>query len=146
MTVVTCGTYLYSIKLKKFLVGHPTHSRWNTWSIPKGIREKDEDIQTVCFRELKEETGIDVTSINILASHQLPSRRYQKQDKTLESYLVVTDTDFTTHKYSSNLVEGKDFPEIDKWKWVELTEAVGILHQTQIENLPAIADLVSGIQ
>lgn len=142
MTIVTCGTYLYSAKLNKFLVGHPTHSRWNNWSIPKGLMEKGEDIQTVCFRELKEETGIDVTTIHIISSHQLPSRRYQKQDKTLESYLVITDTDFTNHKYSSNLVEGKDFPEIDKWKWVDLVEAAGILHQTQIENLPVISGLV----
>lgn len=146
MTIVTCGTYLYSTKTKKLLICHPTHSRWNNWSIPKGVMEKGEDIRTVSFRELQEETGIDIRSINIIASHQLPSRKYQKQDKTLESYLVVTDTDLTTHKYSSNLVEGKDFPEIDKWKWVDLAEAAGVLHQAQVENLDLIAGHISSLK
>lgn len=104
--------------------------------------EKGEDILTVCLRELKEETGVDVRSISVLSQHQLPSRKYQKQEKTLESYLVVTDHDFTNHAYSSNLVDGKDFPEIDKWKWVDLIQAAGILHQTQIENLLVVAELL----
>ncbi|HZY78261.1 MAG TPA: NUDIX hydrolase [Cyclobacteriaceae bacterium] len=140
--VVTCGTYLYSTKLKQILVCHPTHSRWNNWSIPKGIMEKGEDILAVCLRELEEETGIDINSINVLSQHPLPSRKYNKQEKTLESYLVVTDHDFSTHKYTSNLVEGKDFPEIDKWKWVDLLQAAGMLHQAQIENLLVIAEIV----
>jgi 8-oxo-dGTP pyrophosphatase MutT (NUDIX family) len=104
--------------------------------------EKGESILSVCLRELEEETGIAVKSINVLSQHALPSRKYQKQNKTLESYLVVTDDDFSTHKYTSNLVDGKDFPEIDKWKWVDLAQAAGMLHQSQIENLPVIAELV----
>lgn len=140
--IITCGTYLFSTKTKKLLVCHATHSRWNNWSIPKGIMEKGEDILTVCLRELKEETGIDVKSIKATSTHPLPSRKYQNQNKTLESYLVTTDSDLTSHKYSSNLVEGKDFPEIDKWKWVDLAEAATLLHQAQVENLEVISDLV----
>lgn len=142
MTVVTCGTYLYSVNVRKLLVCHPTHSRWNNWSIPKGIMEKGEDVRMVCFRELEEETGIDVIKINILSSHQLPPQKYLKQDKSLKSFLLITDTDFTNHKYTSNLVEGKDFPEVDKWKWVDLIEAAGILHQSQAANLELISTLV----
>lgn len=140
--IVTCGTYLYSVSLGKLLVCHPTHSRWNNWSIPKGLMENGEDIYTVCIRELEEETGIHPDSINVLSKHRLPGRKYQKQDKILESFLVVTDTDLSGHKYSSNLVEGKDFPEIDKWRWVTLEEAVGIIHQSQAENLPLIPALL----
>lgn len=142
MTIITCGTYLFSANLGKLLVCHPTHSRWNNWSIPKGIMEKGEDIRTVCFRELEEETGIDILKINVIAAHQLPSRRYQKQDKTLESFLLVTNTDLTNHKYTSNLVDGKDFPEVDKWKWLDLAEASKVLHQAQVENLELISTLV----
>jgi 8-oxo-dGTP pyrophosphatase MutT (NUDIX family) len=142
--IVTCGTYLYSSKDEKLLVCHPTHSRWNNWSIPKGLMEPGEDILTVCLRELHEETGIDVKKINVVSQHQLPSRKYLKQAKSLESYLVVTDTDFSTHKYTSNLVDGKDFPEIDKWKWVDLVAAAGMLHQAQTENLVVISKLVLG--
>lgn len=140
--IVTCGTYLYSTLLQKFIVAHPTRTRWNNWSIPKGVQEPGEDYYQVCVRELNEETGIDVSKINILSTHQLPSRKYKKQEKSLESYLVITDTDFSNHKFTSNLVEGKDFPENDKWKWVTLEEAVGIIHESQAENLPVIATLI----
>jgi 8-oxo-dGTP pyrophosphatase MutT (NUDIX family) len=142
MTVITCGTYLYSVNERKLLVCHPTHSRWNNWSIPKGLMETGEDILTVCLRELKEEAGIDVKKIHVVSQHPLPSRKYQKQDKTLESFLLTTDHDFSSHKYTSNLVEGKDFPEIDKWKWVDLEEAKALLHQAQVENLALISTLV----
>jgi 8-oxo-dGTP pyrophosphatase MutT (NUDIX family) len=140
--IVTCGTYLYSSLLKKFLVCHPTRSRWNNWSIPKGVMEKGEEIADVCYRELYEETGIDINHVNILSLHRMPTRKYQKQEKSLESYLVVTDTDFSEHKFTSNLVEGKDFGENDKWKWVTLEEAASIIHQSQAENLPLIARIV----
>jgi predicted NUDIX family NTP pyrophosphohydrolase len=140
--IITCGTYLYSSTLKKLLIVHPTRTRWNNWSIPKGLPEQGEDCWAVCVREMNEETGIDINEINVLSKHQLPPRKYQKQNKTLESFLVITDNDFSKHKYTSNLVEGKDFPENDKWKWVTLEEALPLIHQSQQENLPTIAMLV----
>ena len=82
--------------------------------------EKGEEIYGVCLREMNEETGIDLNRINILASHQLPTRKYQKQAKSLDSYLVISDTDFSSHHFTSNMVEGKDFAENDKWKWVSI--------------------------
>ena len=140
--IVTCGTYLYSSVLQKFLVVHPTRTRWNNWSIPKGLMEEGENVYQVCVRELDEETGINVSNLNVIALHELPSRKYKKQEKSLESYLLITDTDFSTHQFTCNLVEGKDFPENDKWKWITLVEAVGIIHESQAENLPVIASLV----
>jgi 8-oxo-dGTP pyrophosphatase MutT (NUDIX family) len=140
--IVTCGTYLYSSLLGKFLVCHPTRTRWDNWSIPKGVMETGEGIYDVCQRELNEETGIDLSKVNILKQHQLPSRKYKKQQKKLESFLVITDTDFTGHKFTCNLVIGKNFPENDKWNWVTLEEAVPIIHETQAENLPLIATLI----
>lgn len=140
--IVTCGTYLYSTTLGKFLICHPTRTRWNNWSIPKGVMEKGEEVYQVCVRELDEETGIDVSKINVVALHRLPSRKYLKQEKSLESFLLITDTDFTKHKFTCNLVEGKDFPENDKWKWVTLEEAAGVIHQSQADNLPVIATLI----
>lgn len=140
--IITCGTYLYSCLTKKMLVCHPTHSRWNNWSIPKGVIEPGEEVYEVWYRELLEETGIDINKVNILSLHRMPTRKYQKQEKSLDSYLVVTDTDFSEHKFTSNLVEGKDFAENDKWKWVTLEEAAPIIHPSQAENLPLIATIV----
>ena len=140
--IVTCGTYLFSSVLGKILICHPTRTRWNNWSIPKGVMEEGESIYEVCVRELNEETGIDISKIHVVASHQLPSRLYKKQKKSLESYLIVTDTDFSNHKFTCNLVDGKDFPENDKWKWVSLQEMAAIVHESQAENLPLIATLI----
>lgn len=140
--IVTCGTYLYSSVHGKFLVCHPTNSRWNSWSIPKGVMEPGESVYEVCVRELHEETGIDLSKVDIKSKHALPSRKYNKRAKTLESFLVITDKDFSEHQYTSNLVEGKDFPENDKWKWVALEEAVPMIPETQAQNLPIIATLI----
>ncbi|HEX8060394.1 MAG TPA: NUDIX hydrolase [Cyclobacteriaceae bacterium] len=140
--IVTCGTYLYNYLTKKFLVCHPTNSRWNNWSIPKGVMEEGEAVNEVWYRELQEETGIDINKVNILSLHRMPTQKYQKTAKSLDSYLVVTDTDFSDHKYTSNLVEGKDFGENDKWKWVTLEEAVSVIHPSQAANLPLIARIV----
>ena len=105
--------------------------------------ESGETQYAVCVRELNEETGVDINKINVLSSHQLPTRKYQKQAKSLESFLLITDTDLSHHKFTCNLVEGKDFPENDKWKWISLEEAVGMVHQAQAENLPLIAGLIA---
>ncbi len=140
--IVTCGTYLYSSILKKILVCHPTRTRWNNWSIPKGVMEKGESIYEVCVRELEEETGIDIRKIHVVSSQQLPVRKYKKQEKSLESFLVITDTDLSNHQFTSNLVEGKDFPENDKWKWMTLEEMAGVVHETQRENLPLILKMI----
>jgi len=140
--IVTCGTYLYSSVLGRILICHPTGTRWNNWSIPKGVMEEGESNYEVSVRELKEETGIDISKINVVSQHELPPRKYKKQQKRLESFLVITDSDFSNHKYTSNLVIGKDFPENDKWKWVTLGEALTIVHETQAENLPLIAKLI----
>ena len=104
--------------------------------------ETGEEVYQVCVRELEEETGISVANINVAALHRLPVRKYQKQEKSLESFLLITDTDLADHKFTCNLVEGKDFSENDKWKWVTLEEMAGIVHQTQAENLPLIASLI----
>jgi 8-oxo-dGTP pyrophosphatase MutT (NUDIX family) len=142
--IITCGIYLYSTIEQKLLLCHPTNSRWNNWSIAKGLPEAGEDNITCAVRELREETGIDLSNINILKSLALPSRKYQKQNKVLESFLIITDTDLSKHKFTSNLVEGKDFNENDKWKWVSIEDCRGMIHETQQQNLEVIEKLVNG--
>ena len=58
--VVTCGIYLYSVKNKKILICHATHSPWSSWSIPKGLKDTSEESFEAAVRELKEETGYEV--------------------------------------------------------------------------------------
>lgn len=136
--IITCGIYLYSTLTSKILLCHPTRTPWNNWSIPKGLMEPNEDNFQVAARELKEETGIGLANINVVSTHNLPSQKYQKQNKALESFLVITDTDLSDHKFTCNLVEGKDFAENDKWKWVEAAEVPKWVHDSQKANVESI--------
>src|SRR6185295_19485258 len=91
--LVTCGIYLYSIPLKKILVCHATNSPWNKWSIPKGLQDEGEELYAAAARELYEETGVSLKELHLVNALQLPAVKYQKQNKLLESFLVLTDAD-----------------------------------------------------
>jgi 8-oxo-dGTP pyrophosphatase MutT (NUDIX family) len=104
--------------------------------------EEGEPSLAVGARELLEETGIGLEKINVLGTYPLPSRKYQKQNKVLESFLVTTDTDFSTHSFSSNLVEGKGFPENDQWKWFSLPDAEKVIHESQRSNIEVISGIL----
>lgn len=95
----------------------------------------------MAVRELKEETGIEHKSLNIVLSHELPTRAYEKQKKELHSFLLVTNTDLSSHQFTCNMVDGRDFYENDKWNWFTLSEASLVVHATQRANLDIIADL-----
>ncbi|MEJ0056597.1 MAG: NUDIX domain-containing protein [Bacteroidota bacterium] len=123
--VTTCGVFLYSSAMVKLLVCHATNSRWTQWSIPKGLSSEGEDLLKAAGRELFEETGIALEKLRDKKITQLPAVKYKKQNKTLESFLVITGDDFEGHKFRSNLVEDRDFAEIDSWKWVTLEQAGG---------------------
>ena len=129
----TCGIYLYSKRLDKFLACHATHAAWNQWSIPKGLQNTKESLLDTATRELKEETGIELGRLNILQVHQLPTMKYQKQDKVLESFLIVTDTDLSHHPFICRSLTDKMVPEIDDWKWISMNQR-SMLHESQQKN------------
>jgi 8-oxo-dGTP pyrophosphatase MutT (NUDIX family) len=139
--VTTCGIYLYNILQKKILVCHATHASWKQWSIPKGIKDDDEDLWQVAVRELREETGIDINTLNVLAIHPLPAIQYRKQNKVLESFLVIIDTDLSSHSFFSN-VSKDSISEVDAWRWISIAQAYTWLHEPQQENLKVIKKIV----
>ena len=140
----TCGIYLYQVSRKKFLTCHATNARFDSWSIPKGLRDKDEDCFTAACRELFEETGISIEKVNILHKQQLPVRSYKKQKKVLYSWLIITDTIINDNELQcSSLIKGGQ-PEIDKYGWATFPQAEKLLHETQVENLELIREIISG--
>jgi 8-oxo-dGTP pyrophosphatase MutT (NUDIX family) len=141
-TIITCGIFLYSRKTEKFLVCHATNSRWTQWSIPKGILEKGEEQFAAAARELSEETGIDIQGFANPNVFELPPRKYEKQNKELRSFLVIVDSVSEQHVYKSTLVPGKNFPEVDSWKWISLAEAPKWIHEAQAKVLEAIRVLI----
>ncbi len=141
--LTTCGVYLYSTRKKKFLVCHPTKAAWHQWSIPKGLRESDEELFDVAKRELLEETGIDLAKIDVKGIYPLPAINYLKQHKILESFLVITDSDLGEHKFTSNAVTKYSYPEIDSWKWIRMVQMEKWLHESQRQNLSQITRILA---
>lgn len=144
--VITCGIYLYHVPTKRILVGHPTHARWDEWSIPKGLKEGEEDLMDVAARELLEETGIGLEKIHVIRIFSLPPVKYQKQNKMLESFLVITDSNVQEIAYKSNIVSGTSFGEVDSWKWISISQAEKWLHESQQKNLKVIEELLETYQ
>ncbi|MFL5752227.1 MAG: NUDIX domain-containing protein [Bacteroidia bacterium] len=142
-TAVTCGVYLYSIRLKKILACHATRSPWNAWSIPKGLKEETEDAYQSALRELEEETGIDPDALSVLELHRFPSVKYKKQNKILESFLILTDAVYETGQLSCSTLVNNSFPEIDKWKWISPETEASLLHESQQTHLPEIIKLAN---
>ncbi len=140
--LTTCGIYLYSLKSRKILVCHATRSPWNFWSIPKGIKEEDEDCYNAAVRELKEETGLDINKINILEKRHLPPAKYQKQDKILESFLIITDTSLDKFKFSCSVLINNSFPEVDKWKLLDIDKEDNLLHESQRQNIGRVKIMI----
>lgn len=144
--IVTCGIYLYSTTSEKVLVCHATHSPWNNWSIPKGLPDNGETPYAAAMRELYEETGIELEKIHTVTVQPLDARKYQKQNKILESFLVVTNSDLSTHTFVCHSFTEKQFPEVDRWKWVSLDEAEKLLHESQQKNIVIIKELLSNLK
>lgn len=86
------------------LVVHQSES--NNWGFPKGHRKINEPIKETAFRELKEETSIDLYHMK---SKKLPTI---KQSKKI--YYIIRDLDITPCKI--------DNMEIDDYKWVAYDE------------------------
>lgn len=138
----TCGIYLYNTRSKKILVCHATNSSWKTWSIPKGLKDPGEDCFAAAVRELKEETGIEIKKLNVQKIHPLPPVKYQKQNKILESFLILIDSDMDTHTFHCSSLISNGSPEVDSWKWIGFDLAGKYLHESQLQNEEQINELI----
>jgi 8-oxo-dGTP pyrophosphatase MutT (NUDIX family) len=139
--LITCGIYLYSTRMKKFLVCHATHSPWNSWSIPKGLKDEGEDAFAAATRELYEETGVDIEKLHVLKKHTLPPVNYRKQKKILESFLIITDSDLESQSFVCSSHTEKSIPEVDRWKWIDVDMINTLLHESQAANFEQIKEL-----
>ncbi|MGZ8144241.1 MAG: NUDIX domain-containing protein, partial [Methylosarcina sp.] len=109
---------------------HPGGPFWaakdeGAWSIPKGLIEDNEEPLAAARREFKEETGFDAEGEFIeLGRLKQPSRKFV--------HVWAVECDLDVARIVSNLFvlewpkkSGKlrEFPEIDRGEWFDLTEA-----------------------
>lgn len=143
--VTTCGIYIYSIA-GKVLVCHATHASWKQWSIPKGVKNEDEEPLAAAIRELKEETNIDFKKLDVIALHALPAVKYEKQSKVLYAFLIITDSEVEKMPLRCNARVKNSFPEIDKWEWVKLDALDKWVHESQRKNIGMIKELAGALK
>lgn len=141
-SIITCGIYLYDSSNKKILICHATNASWKSWTIPKGLKDKGEDSYVTALRELDEETGIDVSKLHVIQCHPLPLVKYAKQNKILESFLIITGTSLKGHKFICRSMVNNKFPEIDKCAWVDIDQINIKLHESQQKNYSKIRELL----
>jgi ADP-ribose pyrophosphatase YjhB (NUDIX family) len=68
----TVGCYIV-FDNKVLLVNHP---RYDTWLVPGGHIELDEDPEEALFREIKEETGLEVEIVSTKPSMNFPNNKF----------------------------------------------------------------------
>ena len=128
----TCGFFIIN-KDDIMLIVHPTNSSDSIWSIPKGRIDKGETELEAAYREVYEETNIDLHKYegNIIP---LGKDKYKHGRKTLCGFAFEYNGDFTEKLSCQSFVYNK-FPEVDKYQWVTFKKAFELIHHTQQELL-----------
>jgi predicted NUDIX family NTP pyrophosphohydrolase len=143
----SAGLLLYRFRdnLPDFFLVHPGGPFWakkdrGAWSIPKGEFEEDENPLDAAIREMKEETGIQVSGTFIELN---PVK--QKSGKIIYAWALEMDLD--PAQITSNSFElewppksgkKKSFPEIDKAAWFSFDEAKMKINEGQIPLIAAL--------
>jgi predicted NUDIX family NTP pyrophosphohydrolase len=113
------------------LLAHPGGPFWakkedGVWTIPKGLLEPGDDVESAARREFKEETGLSVAG-NLVALAPVN----QKGGKLVHAFAVEADLDLSS--FASNAFElewppksglRRSFPEIDRLAYFAIPAAM----------------------
>jgi predicted NUDIX family NTP pyrophosphohydrolase len=124
----------------EFFLVHPggpyfSNKDAGAWSIPKGLREGDEDLLSTGQREFMEETGIRPAA----PFHELGTVK-QKGGKVVHAWAFIGSWDPATGIVCNSFSlewpprSGRkvDFPEVDKAEWFTYEQAIRKIIQEQI--------------
>jgi predicted NUDIX family NTP pyrophosphohydrolase len=105
-----------------------------TWSIPKGLPEKNENPLDTAKREFKEETGFEVDGEFIYLGEIVQPSKKTVRVWALEKDLDVTNTVSNTFKLEWPKKSGKiqEYPEVDKADWFDIELAKKKIRKGQI--------------
>ncbi|MDC0394222.1 RNA pyrophosphohydrolase [Alphaproteobacteria bacterium] len=106
--------------------GQRIDNHLEAWQMPQGGIDEGEDVQTACFREMKEEIGTE--KARILAIH--PDWLNYDIPETLANKLWQRKYRGQTQKWIALRFEGSDLdinihtqiPEFINWRWVKPSE------------------------
>ena len=138
----TCGIFLVDPQ-RRVLIGHATNKPLDDhWSIPKGVCEEGELFTDAARRELKEETGIDLSEIS---GKEVPlgTVTYRHGKKKIFAFAYISDCEITQELKCSSMVHGgteNEFPEMDHLGFVDYEIALDKLHYTQQSLLKLLGD------
>lgn len=148
MPRISAGILIYRVveaNLEVLLV-HPGGPFWKNrdlgaWTIPKGEAEEGEDFLATAHRELREETGFEVSAEALPLGHVK-----QSGGKTVYGWALAADVDPSELQSNcfemewprgSNQIES--FPEVDKAQWFGLEEAHRRINSAQRAFLDVLA-------
>ena len=114
-----------------FFLGHPggpMNAKRNYWALLKGTMENGEDSLDTAIREFQEESGLELDG-SAKERLWLVGTVKQRSDKIVTAYAMEVD-DIDCEKCHSNLVQGENFPEMDRYRWLTIEEVRGVVSKT----------------
>jgi len=96
------------------------HSGYHQWGLPKGLVEKDEELEATALREVQEETGIKAKIIQQIPEPEsyVYSHNGKRIFKTVHYFLM---------EYVTGNIEDHDW-ETEEVLWVDFDRAKFLLH------------------
>ncbi|MBA2954704.1 NUDIX domain-containing protein [Nocardioides sp. MAH-18] len=141
LTVPALEDFDYDTRLGAYAVitrdDHVLLALWNepavaTWTLPGGGVELGESLEEGAVREVREETGYDVTLGALLGVRTLltpPERRQRRRERWLRQVHVV---------YAATVVGGDLTREVDgttdEARWVPLADVPGLVRSEQVRQ------------
>jgi predicted NUDIX family NTP pyrophosphohydrolase len=132
--VESAGTLLYRVREGRLevLLVHPSgnYNRRAPWSIPKGIPDDGEDLETAARRETQEETGVTAGQLR-----SLDWIKYRRSRKRIYCFAGPAPPDAEPHCASW---------EVDRAEFVSIDEARRLIHPDQAVFLDRLESLIEG--
>lgn len=138
--ITTNGIFLID-NTNRMLLVHATNGRWNHWSIPKGVGDIGESSIDAAFRELNEETNVDLYKLmkqHGYEYHYLGIKPYKSGKKQLEGHLFKIKSNLSEQELDlkcESMITDTNTPECDKFEWYDIPEALKTIHSAQAELL-----------
>lgn len=126
---VTCGILLHT--RDGYLLCHPTGrpKESGCYDIPKGMKEPGETEWECAVREMREETGLEITAENTVYTANMGRHSYNSKKDIHLFCCEIPDVDVESLACTS-MVEELGIPEVDDWL---VTEDLGMCFRSLVK-------------